>query len=735
MTAFAAQFLRELLAVFLEASPYILFGFAIAACVHVLLPVQTVQRLLGRGRIRSVLLASLLGIPLPLCSCAVVPTALALRKRGASKGATVSFLVSTPETGEEAIALTWGLIDPLMALFRPIAALLTAITAGLAVEALGDEKPSKAAAAIPLETPPEPVPPTPAADEHGHVHDLPGPPDAPEKLSIPTKLRRGFHDAFVELFDETSHWMLAGLVISALISVLLPASVVTRYLSSGPVPLVLMLLIGIPLYVCASASTPIAAALMMKGLSPGAAFVFLLVGPATNIGSIGILSRTLGRRVTVITVTCIAIMALACGVLLDVLYPVFGLNPRPQIGQASELSRWIAWPSVVVFCALLVISFRRAAPPAEFRAVGGAIARAFDRLGLRLDRRFLSGVALLGVAWWLLGSCVVEVPPGNRALVRRFGKPVGGVRGEGVLLKLPAPFERADVFAADAMRRIELGFRSGALSATASAAAAAPTDSVPSVDSRSLEEEAVYLTGDGNLVSMKTVVQYRVTDPERYVYGFRDPENVLKLATLSEAVDILAGYGIDLVYGGERGEVEAKILSGLQRRVAALALGVEVTRYGILDVHAPAEVHAAFRDVASAHEDKQTAINVALRYLDETVNLAHGEAASQVEAARSDSGSAVLRADGESGSLKLRQAAFRAHRVGTKRRLYLEAVEEVLARTRKIIRPAWKGSGGIDLWIMNGATPAAVSDVIRGGDVRAKQDQKGGAEPPSQTEE
>jgi uncharacterized membrane protein YraQ (UPF0718 family) len=348
VTAFAAQFLRELLAVFLEASPYILFGFAIAACVHVLLPVHTVQRLLGRGRIRSVLLAALLGIPLPLCSCAVVPTALALRKRGASKGATVSFLVSTPETGEEAIALTWGLIDPLMALFRPIAALLTAITAGLAVEAFGDEKPGKTAAAIPSGTPPEPTPPALAAApeehaEHDHVfEDVP--PVEGEKLSIPRRLRHGFHDAFVELFDETSHWMLAGLVISALISVLLPASMVTRYLSAGPVPLLLMLLIGIPLYVCASASTPIAAALMMKGLSPGAAFVFLLVGPATNIGSIGILARTLGRRVTAITVACIAIMALACGVLLDVLYPVFGMNPRPSIGEVSGLSRWIAWP-------------------------------------------------------------------------------------------------------------------------------------------------------------------------------------------------------------------------------------------------------------------------------------------------------------------------------------------------------------------------------------------------------
>jgi len=155
--------------------------------------------------------------------------------------------------------------------------------------------------------------------------------------------------------------------------------------------------------------------------------------------------------------------------------------------------------------------------------------------------------------------------------------------------------------------------------------------------------------------------------------------------------------------------------------VDALALGIDLMRYGILDVHAPPEVHAAFRDVASSQEDKLTAVNVAYRYLDETVNLARGEAASQVEAARSDSGSAVLRAEGESQSLRERSAAFRERRVGTKRRLYLEAMEEVLARVKKIVRPGWKGSGSIDLWLTNGSKPVPVSDVIRGGDVRAQQ--------------
>jgi len=693
VTAFAAQLLRELLAVLREASPYILFGFAVAACIHVLLPVRVVQRLLGKGRIRPIVTASLLGIPLPLCSCSVIPTAISLRRHGASRGATISFLVSTPETGVDSIALTWGLMDPLMAIFRPFASLVTALTAGFAADVAGDDEPKDGDA--PAGTPEAEDPAAAALEPH---------------LPWRTKLRRGFRGAFVELFDETSHWMVFGLVVSALIAVLLPAEIVTRWLSAGPVPMLLMLVIGIPLYICASASTPIAAALVLKGLSPGAALVFLLAGPATNLGSLGILSRTVGRRATTVYLLSIAVLSLAFGMLLDALYPALGIDARASVGEVRDMSGWIAWPSALVLVALFAFSFRRVAPPAEFRAVGRRLAG----WGLRLDRGRATALALVLAAAWLVAGCFVAVPPGHRALVRRFGEPVGAVRGEGLHLKFPAPIDRATLFPADAVRRIEMGFRSAP-------GTAAPADTLPVVDSRLLEEEAVYLTGDENLLNTKSVVQYRVLDPERWVYGFRDPERVLKLAVLSVAVDVLAGYGIDLVYGGERGAVEAEIMEMLRARVAGMAMGIEILHYSIIDVHAPSEVHAAFRDVASAHEDKQTAINVAWRYLDETVNLAQGEAASQVEAARSESVTSVLKAEGDSGSLKLRAAAFRKNRVGTLRRLYLETVEEVLARTTKIVRPGWKGSGGIDLWIADGEVPAPASDVIRGGDVRAQK--------------
>ncbi len=716
MTAFAGQFLRELLAVLRDASPFILFGFAIAACVHVLLPVSKVQQLLGAGRRRSIVYASLLGIPLPLCSCSVLPIGLSLHRAGASRGATVSFLISTPETGEEAIALTWGLIDPIMAIFRPFAALITALTAGVAVDALGEDEPRKGGRDAGVEPVPAPAPPAPAAapvTAHVHAHGgtTPGP--------WTTRLRAGFRGAFAELFDETSYWMLTGLVVSALILWLVPPELVTRWLGNGFLPYLVMLVIGIPLYICASASTPIAAALILKGLAPGAALVLLLAGPATSLASIGILGKEFGRRVLAVYIASIAVLAVAMGLLLDSLYAWLKITPTASIGQAQMLPSWIGWPSTVVFLALLAASFRRRGVPGPIRSLGAAL----RRFGIRPDRKLGAGAAGVFLGAWLLSELFVVVPPGSRALIRRFGEPAGGVRTEGLHFRLPPPIDRVDVFAADEVRRLELGFRSGGMLTEP------PADTLAGTEARVLEEEAVYLTGDENLLNTKSTVQYRITDPERWVYGFRDPENVLKLSTLSAAVDVLAGYGIDRVYAGNRGDVEDEVLAALRARVDGMQLGAEILRFSITDVHAPAEVHAAFRDVASAQEDKQTAINVALRYLDETVNLARGEAAGQLEGARSDAQSDVLRAQGDSESLRMRSAAYRDRRVGTKKRLYLEAVEEVLARARKIIRPGWKGSGGVDLWVGNGAAaPAPVSDVIRGGDVRRQQTREGAPE-------
>jgi membrane protease subunit HflK len=218
-------------------------------------------------------------------------------------------------------------------------------------------------------------------------------------------------------------------------------------------------------------------------------------------------------------------------------------------------------------------------------------------------------------------------------------------------------------------------------------------------------------------------LQYRIVDPEKYVYGFRDPELTIKHETLAAMLDVLASFEIDRVYTVDRRLVETLVLDDVRRRTEDLDLGVEVVRFAIRDVHAPPEVHAAFRDVASAQEDKLTSINVAYRYLDETVNLARGEAARTVAEAQSFATREVHRARGESESLLMRSDAYREKRTGTFTRLYLEAVEEVLSRGTKIVRPGWDGSGRIDLWISSGkGEPLPVGEVLRGGAIRRGED-------------
>jgi membrane protease subunit HflK len=412
----------------------------------------------------------------------------------------------------------------------------------------------------------------------------------------------------------------------------------------------------------------------------------------------------------VIYLASIAVVTLALGALLDGIYRASNTDPSAVIGQARMLPAWVTWPSAAVFAALLFFSFRRVRPPSELRSLSDGLHRL---LGFRVTGRGLVRVAVALLAAWVVTLCFVAVPPGYRALVTTFGAPSGEPRGPGLHLKWPPPIGRAELVSAAGVRRLEIGFRSGDEGTAAPGVAE---------DLRTLEEESLFVTGDENLVSTRCAVQYRVSDPELWQWDHGSPEEVLKLAAISELLEVLAAYPIDAVYTEDRREVEQLVLENLVRRAPALGLGVELVGFRIRDVHAPPEVHAAFRDVASAQEDKETAINVALRYRDETVNLARGEAARQRQIALSDSTANVELAQGDGESLVLRSKAYRERPVGTFTRLYLETAEEILSRGRKIIRPGWEGSGGVDLWITNGrGMPVPAADVLRGGDVRRAQ--------------
>lgn len=330
--------IKEIAYIFNESAIYILFGFLIAGVLKVLVPSDKIFRYLGKGDISSVLLASLLGIPLPLCSCAVLPTALSLKKQGASKGATLSFLISTPETGVDSISITYALIDPLMTVFRPIAALVTAVSAGLFANRFDKELPAQEMEVADTCSPD-------SEDSCGC--------ERPEKEEE-GRVKRLFHYAFVELLDDIVFWLIIGIVIAGFISALLPDSFFEQYLTGLP-SMFVMLIVGIPIYMCAASSTPIAAAFIIKGLNPGAALVFLLSGPATNVGTIAAVGRFLGKRTMFIYLGTIAVTAVYLGVILNALYSSLNIDPGAVVGQASEIiPHYLKVSGSVIFLLLII---------------------------------------------------------------------------------------------------------------------------------------------------------------------------------------------------------------------------------------------------------------------------------------------------------------------------------------------------------------------------------------------
>jgi len=330
---------------FCEASIYVLFGILVAGMLYIFLNPGTVARHLGQGRFRSVFKASLLGIPIPLCSCGVLPAAASLKRQGANNGATMAFLISTPESGVDSIAITYALLDPIMTIARPVAAFVTAMAAGISENLFGRRG----------DAPFQSVPDL-SCTVDGCCDGLDCSPDEHQSHhSALEKIKAGLVYAFGELWDDIAVWFILGIVLAGVITVLIPIDVMTHYLGGGLPAMLIMLVAGIPLYICATASTPIAAALILKGISPGAALVFLLVGPATNITSLTVLFEILGKRATALYLFTIALSAVVFGLALDQAYSIFGISAQAIAGQAAEvIPFWVKLAGAFILLGLSV---------------------------------------------------------------------------------------------------------------------------------------------------------------------------------------------------------------------------------------------------------------------------------------------------------------------------------------------------------------------------------------------
>ncbi|MBO2584147.1 SO_0444 family Cu/Zn efflux transporter [Shewanella algae] len=411
---------------FLESAPWLLLGLVLAGLLKVFVPMSWMQKQLGGHGLKTTVKAALLGAPLPLCSCGVIPAAVGLRRSGASKAATTSFLVSTPETGVDSVTVSYVLLGPFMAIVRPIAAVCSAIVAGLLVgrddepvlpsEAVKMSEPEKAQAKTvaqfksvgatnysPLKAAPTQAqssccapakvqeadccstakvstakastaaasccssvkeeatqsccsqPKVEAASccsSSQSTSNCCDSDDMAAELKSKSVLHRvlaGLKYAATDLVRDTAIWLLVGLFFAALVQTYVPGDFLAQW-GGGILAMLVMVLISIPMYICATASTPIAAGLLLAGVSPGAVLVFMLAGPATNIATLGVVAKEMGKRALYGYLGGVLGVALLAGMLVNLLVANFGFEVMPQIGEEHQLlpQAVVNWSGIIL---------------------------------------------------------------------------------------------------------------------------------------------------------------------------------------------------------------------------------------------------------------------------------------------------------------------------------------------------------------------------------------------------
>ena len=666
----------EIGSIFYESSVFILLGFTLAGILHEFVPMKLVASRLGKPGFRSVIWATVLGAPLPLCSCGVLPTAAALRRKGASKPAVASFIVSVPETGVDSIAVTYGLMGPIMAVFRPIVAVVTALAAGIACLFITkDERDTLDDEAL-------------REIEHDHGHDHSHDHDHGEHAHSHKPVHKSQQNSssltrwrgrvgrmagygYRTVLDEVAFWIVAGLVVTGVLMALLPEDFfsATLGLDSGILPMLLMAVIGVPLYTCASMSTPIAAGLVATGLSPGAALVFLLAGPATSIASLSIVGKLLGSRSMVAYLLSILFVAIGAGLVLDMYAaePIRAATistfeePDGQIEQAFKAL------CALIFVGMFIDSLSRKSyqdPIKDIRTQGRLL-----NAGIAHVKRLGYGLAAALLLALIIPTVTLRVGPGQHGVIQRFGAVVEPALEPGLYFHFPWPIDTTRLVATSEVR-----------------------------DTYIANSTREYLTSDENVIALTSVIQYRINDS--YAFEFAGEQNVDLLRDIASRILVqeLLSRPIDEIYTVDRSTVEQTYFARLSAEVAALNQGFEIVEARLEHVHAPDDVHDSFRDVSSALEDRQRATFQADGQALAIVTNARGRYAEAVSIAEGEANARIRVAEGRAEAFAPQAEAMRAAPEIGRYRLRLEAVERSLVRPRKYLNTV-PGSGGVDLWI------------------------------------
>lgn len=326
--------MQEVINLVNNMSPYLLLGFLLAGIMHAFIPGKIYGRYLGGKGLRSVFNGALLGVPLPLCSCGVIPTAMSLRKAGASKGATTSFLIATPETGVDSIIATYSLLGLPFAILRPVAAFCNALLGGWLINKFDHDD---------------------AATHTDTVDSCSvGTQDTPRTFG--GKIKEALAFGFVEMMQDIGRWLVVGLLVAGLITVFVPDEFFAIFRGNTQLSMLLVLCLAIPMYICATGSIPIAVALMLKGLTPGAALVLLMAGPACNMASILVINKVMGRKTLILYLTSIIAMSICWGHVVDYLLPVEWFQTAVQHAGSchAEQTSWLNIACSIALAGLLV---------------------------------------------------------------------------------------------------------------------------------------------------------------------------------------------------------------------------------------------------------------------------------------------------------------------------------------------------------------------------------------------
>lgn len=338
------EFLHKVWALFLEMSPYLLLGISFVAILDLFVSKSFIAKQVSRNNLGSIVKTAVFGIPLPLCSCGVVPTSVYLEKSGASKPSVVSFLISTPQTGIDSIVATYGMLGPIFAIFRPLAAFVMGIIGGIVTMFFQNSFHNKD-----------------TVKDNFQFNEI----ELIKDGNFLNRAKKSLRYAFVEFVDDISTQFLVGLIIAGAIAYFVPDDFFASYLGNNKaLGLLAIILFAIPMYVCATASIPIAVSLMMKGFSPGIAYVFLVAGPVTNAASIVILAKVLGKKLIIIYILTVIILAILFGLLLDWIFIITGINPHTQMSHAHLHSHSASIYSTdfiygLLFLILLIASYYR----------------------------------------------------------------------------------------------------------------------------------------------------------------------------------------------------------------------------------------------------------------------------------------------------------------------------------------------------------------------------------------